>query len=200
MNKIISLSIILCSPLLSFADTLYFGAGGGYQSLHGKLEVNNPLLSTHARLSGEGGVIQLLLGYGIDVNEHFWLGLEVNGEPTTAKINLSILGLQNEARALGGGGIGIKPGYKFNDQTKAYLALGYQVTRFNGTLLNQDLGGAWIDAVRYGVGFQTNINHRLALRAEVLQSRYRSYKGFIRPVTNQALLGLIWQFDIPSYS
>ncbi|MCW5588229.1 MAG: outer membrane beta-barrel protein [Legionellales bacterium] len=190
---------VASSAALAAAGGLYVGAGVGYQTLANKItgtDTTNAVTTSHVMtLQGDGALGTLFVGYGFCLSNNLWLGVELNGQMSGAKITNTLNDTTNtvsdtfEQKARAAWGVDFRPGYFVTPNTKAYAVLGWQQTRYKTTETETVAGVATTandnykrNGFRYGGGMEVNLTNQLGLRAEWTQVRNKS-----RTVPNTAL-------------
>ncbi len=203
-----------CPPPQMLKTGWYLGAQVGYDSYRVRNSVTNPgtpasTLVTNPTLSANGWVGGLMLGYGMMMNDWFYLGGEIFGNLSNADQNFSAadgLGTYtNKFEVNGSYGLGLLPGIKMTDSTLTFVRLGWNWANLKTieTTTAGAVSGSQSNTSNgfvFGIGMETLIVDNWSLRGEFDHTWYGSYNtgapfsSSVNPSDNQAMLGLLYHF------
>jgi outer membrane immunogenic protein len=148
---------------------------GGYAGAGATFDNFNPTgPGAGGTVTGVGGTI--LLGYDLSFGDAGFIGVEANGDVSTA----DAVGIA----ATYGGGVSLRAGFAVSDHSAIYVRAGYQRDRvvFTG---NSD----WVAGLRLGGGAEFGVTDHLSIRAE-----YNHLKLQRKLKNDQAVMALIYAF------
>lgn len=188
LKKFVAVSAILAATTgTALANPApYVGISTGV--LLNTLHANKPQLNIGTY---RGVPINLIAGYGGVVSDSFYLAGELTGTITSASLS-DDHGLKSSY----GLGASILPGIMINDQTLAFARIGIVDTKFPTSKGDKRVGG------QFGVGLQTKLTEKVALRGEYDYVAYKAKtvrsnnQGFsVGPRSDQFTVGLIYNFE-----
>ncbi|HTM64067.1 MAG TPA: outer membrane beta-barrel protein [Gammaproteobacteria bacterium] len=201
-----------CPPPQMLMTGWYLGAQVGYDAYRVRNSVSVPAgaatLVTNPTIAANGWVGGLMLGYGMMMNEWFYLGGEVFADISNADQNFSATAggstYTNKFEVDSSYGLGLLPGIKMTDSTLTYVRLGWNWANLK---TNETLTGAASSSKSntsngfvFGVGMETLIVDNWSLRGEWDHTWYSSYNTggvygtSVNPSNNEYMLGLIYHF------
>jgi opacity protein-like surface antigen len=199
----------------------YLGAQAGYDSYRVRENVSGTILGTgfaaNPVLSGNGWVGGLFLGYGMMMNDWFYLGGELFGNFSGVDQNMSAtingIGSVNTSFQVNGSwGLGLLPGIKMTDSTLTYVRLGWNWANLKQTANIMNAANAILtsgsktntsNGFVFGVGMETLIVDNWSLRGEFDHTWYSNYNVIsaapaltvtTNPSDNQYMLSVIYHF------
>lgn len=197
-----------CPPPQMLKTGWYVGGQVGYDSYRFRSSYNDTAIATSSVYNATGWVGGLMLGYGMMMNDWFYLGGEVFGnwsgasETNTVVAGADSASLKNESNA--NYGLGLLPGIKMTDSTLTYVRLGWNWANLKTVASNVTTSASKSNTSNgfvFGVGMETLIVDNWSLRGEFDHTWYNSYNvgtapitGTINPSDNQYMLGLLYHF------
>jgi opacity protein-like surface antigen len=220
--KSLLLSVIAANSAVAMNNGFYAGLGLGVADILTDVTYTDVDAFSTDRASIElgstGPLGSLVLGYNFLFGEQFMLGLQLDGQISGVKNEItsydSDIMYGNSSSSISqkykhGFGLSARPGASFNDTTNGFLVLGYRNAKMDYTLNEIDsnfpplnlTGSQNIHGFEFGLGGEVCLNDQLGLRLEVTQTQYQS-KDLVtiagagslgsKMKSNQALLSLIW--------
>jgi opacity protein-like surface antigen len=217
-----------CPPPQMLKTGWYLGAQAGYDSYRVRENIDGVIdgvgFASNPVINGTGWVGGLMLGYGMMMNDWFYLGGEVFGNFSGVDQNMSSVlstadgdNIQTSFQVNGSWGIGLLPGIKMTDSTLTYVRLGWNwanlkqtgsafdadavPTTFTGNKTNTSNGFV------FGVGMETLIVDNWSLRGEFDHTWYSNYNAVAagpvggpninvstNPSDNQYMLAVLYHF------
>lgn len=214
-----------CPPPQMLKTGWYLGAQVGYDSYRVRNSIAGSVdgvgFAANPVISANGWVGGLMLGYGMMVNEWFYLGGELFGNVSGVNQNMSAIldttdgdSATTNFQVNGSYGLGVLPGIKMTDSTLTYVRLGW-----NWVNLKQKITVVDTDAVApvpttvsasnsnttngfvFGVGMETLIVDNWSLRGEFDHTWYSNFNAgtgattvSVGPSDNQYMLALLYHF------
>jgi outer membrane immunogenic protein len=215
-----------CPPPQMLKTGWYLGAQVGYDSYR----VRNSFTGTIAGvgvagnpvLDGTGWVGGLFLGYGMMMNDWFYLGGEVFGNASGVNQNTSFVtslatgsNVSTNFQVNGSYGLGLLPGVKMTDSTLTFVRLGWNWANLKSkasftdtALVPPTVSGSKTNTSNgfvFGVGMETLIVDNWSLRGEFDHTWYSNYNAgtaiapafattSVSPSDNQYMLALMYHF------
>lgn len=207
-----------CPPPQMLKTGWYLGAQAGYDSYRVRENIVSTTLGFAANpvISGNGWVGGLMLGYGMMMNDWFYLGGEVFGNFSGVDQNMSAtftgLGSLNTSFQVDGSwGLGLLPGIKMTDSTLTYVRLGWNWANIKQTASVVNAAGTTVASASktntsngfvFGVGMETLIVDNWSLRGEFDHTWYSDFNTLstatstvsTNPSDNQYMLAVIYHF------
>ncbi len=195
-----------------FKDGFYIGIEGGADSYRARDNItassggNN--FSSNAQLHPIGFVGGAFLGYGHLVNDYLYLGGELfalaSEAQSTYAVSTNSVEYVSQFNANASYGIALHPGIKVNNNSLAYLRIGYTKTRFKTqesltfTTTTRATNSRWKGGTVYGLGLETAIYNGVSLRGEYTYTKYQSFRTPLSTTftvsDNQFLAGVLYHF------
>lgn len=204
-----------CMIFVAGSTAAFAGAASGYLGLDAGIidsiyKMSGAISATgdsYGQTAGSrGGNATAFAGYGMMVNEKYYLGGELHVSDASNKTN--VLTFTDSATGVTGTitaytrysyGISFIPAMIYNDVFTGYLRLGLVNTRFDTKVAagasnrtNNNVTGG-----EAGVGVQVKIDEHFSVRGEYVFTAYRAYNtlGFhIQPTTDQVNVGIVYGF------
>lgn len=192
----------------------YLGLQGGYDTFRVRNSVTSPggiavsSLVTNPVLAMNGWVGGMMLGYGMMVNNWFYVGAEGFANMNNAKSYFSNTAAgstyTNKFEVRSTYGLGLLPGVKLTDATLGFIRLGWNAAyvktteTVTGTVVGSKNNTS--NGFVFGVGFETLTAGDWSLRTEFDHTWYNSYRGsstygtVITPADNQIMAAMIYHF------
>ena len=198
------------------SDGVYLGAQIGYDSYSEKLTQNTKSIFdgsvapfTLQTLDANGPVGGALFGYGHYFRDFYYLGGEIFGNlngHTVASSTIDVNGfsqVQSKITMRGEFGLGFLPGLKINEETLAYLRLGYNWTDLQYKLLVQNttpksargIKSSILGGVNFGIGIESSVYENVSVRAEFSHTNYQTFYANI-PIVGVQEIGNYYQTHI----
>ncbi|KTD56495.1 outer membrane protein [Legionella shakespearei] len=219
--KSLLLSVIATNSAMAMNNGFYAGLGLGVADVLSDLTFTDvDAFGTDVssiELGSTGPLGSLVLGYNFLFGEQFMLGLQLDGQITGVKNEITsydtdMFGTSSNTitqKYKHGFGVSVRPGASFNDTTNGFLILGYRNAKMDYTLTEIDSNSPPLNlsasqnthGFEYGLGSEVCLNDQLGLRLEVSQTQYQSKdlvnitgSGHLsaKMKSNQASLSLIW--------
>lgn len=223
--KSVLLSVLAANSAMAVNNGFYAGLGLGVADIISDITFTDVDATSTDRatvqLGSTGALGSLVLGYNFLFGEQFMLGLQLDGQISGVKNEMTtydsdIFGTSSNTitqKYKHGFGLSVRPGSSFNDTTNGFLVLGYRNAKMDYTLNEIDsnfpplnlTSSQNIHGFEFGLGGEVCLNDQLGLRLEVTQTQYQS-KDLVnvsgsgagagglssKMKSNQALLSLIW--------
>lgn len=186
----------------------YLGAQGGYDMWRVRnSSATTATVTTQPALAANGWEGGLFLGYGMMMNDWFYLGGEIFGAYSSAESNFSTAETStytNKFEANSSYGLGLLPGAKLTDSTLTFVRLGWNWANvktketFTGAANNNN--SETVNGFVFGIGMETLVMDDWSLRGEFDHTFYSdyntggTYNTTVNPSDNQFSLGLIYHF------
>lgn len=202
---------IIASAVLAASTGLAFANGGTYQpapscvhSCYVGVAVSRDFfeINTNAGrlnnvdLGNDGWNGELNVGFGWVMQDHYYIGAEVFGDVTSAKINLGGFSVKNKYDY----GIDLVPGVKISDSTMLYGKVGYVRGHFSNVPVG--LVGARVvtgsinrNGLQLGLGLETMVTNNVSAKIEYDYNRFSKFKNTnVRPTVDQVKFGVAYHF------
>ena len=152
-------ALTVCSPAMASNSGPYIGIGATHDNVatSGDLE--------GAGINGIGGTV--VAGYDFPIGENAFLGVEANFDILSAEAGDDDLGFKVK-NSFGGSA---RLGFNVSDGTAVYGRVGYQRGRATEQFDGESFSGSR-DGLRFGLGLETNLSQKTALRFEYSRTRY----------------------------
>jgi len=202
-----------CPPPQMLKTGWYLGAQVGYDSYRVRTNVAEVEYAMNPVAAANGWVGGLMLGYGMMMNDWFYLGGELFADWSNADNNLTVTDNLDVAsgnysfEANSSYGIGLLPGIKMTDSTLTYIRLGWNWANLQSKLsyTAPAVGGTTTSVSKsntsngfvFGVGMETLIVDNWSLRGEFDHTWYSNYNfggASTNPSDNQYMLGVLYHF------
>lgn len=216
-----------CPPPQMLKTGWYLGAQAGYDSYRVRENITGTVegvgFAANPVLNGTGWVGGLMLGYGMMMNEWFYLGGEVFGnfsgvdQNQTFTINTGTGSNMNTSFQVNGSwGLGLLPGIKMTDSTLTYVRLGWNWANLKQTgsafdaTVPATVSGSKTNTSNgfvFGIGMETLIVDNWSLRGEFDHTWYSNYTAAsvgtvagpnlsvsTNPSDNQFMLAVLYHF------
>ncbi len=213
-----------CPPPQMLKTGWYLGAQVGYDSYR----VRNNLTGTinainyaaNPVINGTGWVGGLMLGYGMMMNEWFYLGGELFGNVSGVDQNMSMnvtdgvtSSINTKFQVNSNYGLGVLPGIKMTDSTLTYVRLGWNWANIkqSANVVDNTVAPALVasgsktntaNGFVFGVGMETLIVDNWSLRGEFDHTWYNNFNvaagalgsASVNPSDNQYMLAVLYHF------
>lgn len=152
-------ALAVCSPAIASNTGPYIGIGATHDNVatSGDLE--------GAGINGLGGTI--IAGYDFPIGEKAFIGVEGNFDLLSAEAGDSDVGFKVK-NSFGGSA---RLGFNVSESTALYGRVGYQRGRASESLDGESFSGSR-DGLRFGLGVETSLSTKTALRFEYNRTRY----------------------------
>ena len=201
-----------CPPPQMLKTGWYLGAQVGYDSYRIRNTISVPAtFSTNPVYAANGWVGGLMLGYGMMMNDWFYLGGEIFADWTNASntLDVTVPGFVNTNFPFtvnSSYGLGLLPGFKMTDSTLTYIRLGWNwanmTSKANVTALpaGPTVSGSKSNTSNgfvFGVGMETLLVDNWSLRGEFDHTWYSNFNvagTSVNPSDNQYMLAVLYHF------
>ena len=193
-----------CPPPQMLKTGWYLGAQVGYDSYRVRNTFADADTALNPVFAANGWVGGLMLGYGMMMNDWFYLGGEIFANGSNADENLSYTEAGSSStlgfEANGSYGLGILPGVKMTDSTLTYVRLGWNWANLKSTAASSGVSVSKSNTSNgfvFGVGMETLIVDNWSVRGEFDHTWYGDYNfggSSVNPSDNQYMLGLLYHF------
>ena len=137
-------------------------------------------------LGNDGWNGELNAGLGWAFQDHYYLGGEIFGTVSSAKIHV----LNDNVRYKYSYGIDFVPGVKISDSTMLYGKVGYVRGKFDAPNTS-----SWRNGLQLGIGFETMITNNVSTKLEYDWNHYSKFSDTnIRPTVDSVKLGVAYHF------
>lgn len=196
---------IIASAVLAAATGLAFANGGTYQpapscvhSCYVGVAVSRDFFNIDGfqnqfgsvDLGNDGWNGELNAGIGWVLQDHYYLGAEIFGDVTSAKINVGGASVKNKYLY----GIDFVPGVKISDSTMLYGKIGYVRGNFSGSSFFGSSSNNR-NGLQLGLGLETMVTNNVSAKLEYDYNYFSKFSGSnSRPTVDQVKLGVAYHF------